>query len=58
MLTVKIRKTITDKSPSSDVSETSVITINSEVANADAGKLADEEAGLAAEMFLDTSTIL
>jgi hypothetical protein len=42
---------------SSDVSETFVVTLNGEVADADAGEIADEEAGLAAEMFLNTSVI-
>jgi hypothetical protein len=41
----------------SDVSETFVVTLNGEVADADAGEIADEEARLAAEMFLNTSVI-
>jgi hypothetical protein len=42
---------------SSDVSETFVVTLNAEVADADAGEIADVEARLAAEMFLNTSVI-
>jgi hypothetical protein len=43
---------------SSDVSETFVVTLNGEVAEADAGEIADEEARLAAEMFLNTFVTL
>jgi hypothetical protein len=42
---------------SSDVPETFVVTLNGEVADAGAGEIADEEARLAAEMFLNTSVI-
>jgi hypothetical protein len=42
---------------SSDVSETFVVTLNGEVADADTGEIADEAARLAAEMFLNTSVI-
>jgi hypothetical protein len=42
---------------SSDVSQTFVATRNGEVADVDAGEIADEGAGLAAEMFLNTSVI-
>ena len=43
---------------SSDVSETFVLTLNGEAADADAGGISDEEARLFAEMFLNTSVIL
>ena len=43
---------------SSDVTETFVLTLNGEAADADAGEISDEEARLAAEMFLNTSVIL
>jgi hypothetical protein len=42
---------------SSDVPETFAVTRNGEAAGADAGAMADEEARLAAEMFLNTSVI-
>lgn len=43
---------------SSYESETSVITLNGELADADPGEIADKEAHLAAEMVLNTSAIL
>jgi hypothetical protein len=42
---------------SSDVSETFVVTLNGEVADADAGEIADKEVRLAAEIFLNTAVI-
>jgi len=42
---------------SSDVSEAFVLTINGEAANVGAGEISDEEARLAADMFMNTSVI-
>jgi hypothetical protein len=43
---------------SSDISETFVLTLNGEAADADAGEISDEEARLAAEMFMNTSNFI
>jgi hypothetical protein len=43
---------------SCDACETFVVTLNGEVADADAGEIADEDARLAAEMCLNISVIL
>jgi hypothetical protein len=42
---------------SSEVSETFVMILTGEAADADAGEIADKEACLAAEIFLNTSVI-